>query len=232
MHSELDQVLVIFTKVPLPGAVKTRLASVLSAEQAARLQSCFLVDEIRLAMTLPDVEVVVAFTPAHAEAQLRAILPEPVRLLPQREGDLGKRMAQTFSHLFEAGRDLVVLIGSDLPTLPSSILAQAFAALAQADIVLGPSTDGGYYLIGMRRLHATLFDGVAWGTSLVLAQTAERIRTLGLRSASLPVWYDVDTPDDLSFLAAHLAVLEQDPKAVLPTVTFQTLEELALTGRK
>jgi rSAM/selenodomain-associated transferase 2/rSAM/selenodomain-associated transferase 1 len=123
--------------------------------------------------------------------------------LPQRGSDLGERMARAFADLFARGHARVVLVGADLPTLPSGAIRRAHALLRRgADLVLGPSEDGGYYLIGLQAPHPALFDGVEWGTPRVFEQTLARARALRLDVSLLSRWYDVDDPDSLRRAAA------------------------------
>ena len=146
------------------------------------------------------------FTPTEAAAEGAALIDDGIRaplLAPQRGGDLGERMASGFAELFAAGYTRVILIGSDLPTLPSTHLDQADHALRSgADVVLGPAGDGGYYLIGLRRARPELFSSMPWGSANVLTATLERASALGLAVKTLSTWQDVDTDDDLAGLAA------------------------------
>ena len=119
--------------------------------------------------------------------------------------DLGDRMKNTFSERFTEGYERVVIIGADSPSLPSAYVKQAFDF--KEDVVLGPSVDGGYYLIGMQRKFVNLFDGITWGSGNVLKETYSRLKSNGSTLGLLPVWYDVDRPDDLIFLKSHLELL-------------------------
>jgi rSAM/selenodomain-associated transferase 1 len=126
--------------------------------------------------------------------------------MPQQGDGLGDKMAACFSQSFDLGYRRVLLTGSDLPTLPPDYLQQAVTLIAkpQVDVVLGPSKDGGYYLIGLRQLHRALFDNMCWSTGTVLAETVQRAEANGLRVARLPRWYDIDTPADLKRLQTNL----------------------------
>ena len=194
---------VVFAKAPRPGAVKTRLCPPLSPAAAARLYRCFLLDTLDGVRALAGVTPVIAYAPRRARALFAARHPG-VRLLPQVGSDLGARMAGVFQRLFARGFDAVVIIGSNSPTLPRRHLRSAIRILGGADGVIGPSADGGYYLIGLRAPCPTLFAGVPWSTNRVLAVTLCRARRTGRRLRRLPAWYDVDTPDDLRRLAAEL----------------------------
>lgn len=204
---------VLFAKKPAPGAVKTRLQSQLSASQAARLYEALLLDcATALAATKADAKVV-AFAPAHAEDALRALLARIGRFeyVPQLEADLGQRMEALMQWAFAQGAERVVLIGSDSPSLPAAYIDEGLALLREREVVLGPSTDGGYYLVGRRRGDSRIFQDVAWSTGMVLEQTLARLgtQTLGL----LPPWYDVDTPAEAGFLKVHLEALARAGRA-------------------
>lgn len=200
--------IVIVGKPPSPGLTKTRLVPPLSYEAAADLYRAFLLDTIGLALGLgwDDTSLVHPAEPDAAD-QLRGLLPPGVRLRPQLGRGLGAALAGAFQAQFETGFSPVVLIGSDSPTLPPTLVDAAAGGLADHDLVVGPSADGGYYLIGMKRLHAGVFERIAWSTDAVFAQTMDRARDLGLRALVLPEWYDVDTADELLRLRQHLATL-------------------------
>ena len=197
--------LAVFAKAPIPEQVKTRLAPALTSEGAAALYRCFLLDTLGLARRVRSWETLLFYTPEEARQVLRDIVKEPLELIPQSRGDLGERMSQAFQQLFARGHRLAIIIGGDLPTLPLSRLRAAFSALEQKPVVLGPSLDGGYYLIGLQAPQPELFDGIAWGTPQVLEQTVHRLNRLGLEAECLEPWYDVDTVDDLRFLVSGSA---------------------------
>jgi hypothetical protein len=196
----------LMAKTPRAGEVKTRLCPPLSLEDAAELYYCFLCDTVAKVRTLPDISLVMAYTPCADRAWFAALAPG-FTLLPQRGRDLGQRMADCFDQLFASGYTGVLLTGSDLPTLPSRLIQQALDLMAdpQTDVVLGPSEDGGYYLIGLRTLHRELFEDMTWSTPQVLAETVQRAEAKKLRIAYLSHWFDVDTPADLARLQAALA---------------------------
>ncbi len=201
----MSRAFTIMAKAPRAGEVKTRLCPPLSAEEAAELSRCFLVDTLAKVNLLGAATPVLSYTPDEARDFFQALAPGFL-LLPQRGVDLGARMAHCFAQLFHRGYTDVLLMGSDLPTLPQDVLWQALDLMAQpqTDVVLGPSEDGGYYLIGLRTLHRELFEAMTWSTSRVLAETVERAETKGLQVAYLPDWFDVDTPEDLERLHAAL----------------------------
>ena len=198
---------VLFAKKPVPGAVKTRLQRLMSARDAARLYEAMLLDCATTLHATTAAAKVVAFAPVDAEDALRALL-DPIGVFeyaPQPDGDLGKRMEGLMQWAFARGAERVVLVGSDSPSLPASYIDEGLALLCEKEVVLGPSMDGGYCLVGRRKGESRIFQDVAWSTGLVLEQTLARLgtQTLGL----LPPWYDVDTPADVRFLKVHLEAL-------------------------
>jgi uncharacterized protein len=204
--SPLSKVAVaIMAKAPRPGAVKTRLCPPLVAAEAAALYRCFLLDKIAAVRALVDAQPVVAYTPDEARAEFAALAPDFI-LAPQHGPDLGARLHATLAGLLAAGYRGAIAVDSDTPTLPREFLQQAVDSLTRPgpDVVLGPTEDGGYYLIGVRVAHQALFDGVPWSTSVVLEITLRRAAAAGLKAVCLPAWFDVDTPDDLRRLQTVL----------------------------
>ena len=198
--------LVVMAKAPEAGRVKTRLSPPLSAGEAAELSRCFLLDTIERVREVRDVAPVIAHDPPEAAPLFRALAPE-FGLRAQHGTDLGARMADCAAAGLAAGATAVVLIGTDTPHVPAEQIRLAVRLLGEGahDVVLGPSEDGGYYLIGLRRLHRELFDSMAWSTAAVFEETIARCRSLQLRVALLPPGYDVDTPEALARLEADLA---------------------------
>jgi hypothetical protein len=205
--------LVVMGKAPLPGEVKTRLVAggALSAEDAAALYRCFLLDTLDLASRVSGVDTVLFFTPESAEALIRAMVPSANALVAQQGEDLAQRMVHIIDHQFHQGYEAVVLVGSDLPTLPLDYLNRAFAELEKpsVDLVLGPSQDGGYYLIGVKRPCPELLLDVNMSTPTVLKDTVGIAEGLGLEVILIPPWYDIDTKEDLARLRTEL---DSDPK--------------------
>lgn len=200
------RVLGLFAKQPTAGQVKTRLAVGSSPEWAADVAGAFLRDTVdRLAGV--EARRVLAFAPDDAEPFFADLVGDRFDLLPQQPGDLGQRMAAFFAAQLAGGAAAVVLLGTDSPTLPLAIVHEAFAQLATADVVLGPATDGGYYLLGCGPRLPPIFDGIQWGGARVLGDTIARLADRAWRVALLPPWYDVDTPQDWQMLCGHLAAL-------------------------
>lgn len=194
--------LAAMAKVPVAGEVKTRLCPPLRPEQAAELARCFLEDRVAQLGGLPASDRLVAFTPPERVAELRALLPPDVRLLPQRGADLGERMSRLLSDLLAEGYAGAIAVGTDTPTLPTAYLVEASEALRSgvADVVLGPSEDGGYYLIGLGAPAPELFVDMSWSTATVYAETLARAGATGRRTSILPSWFDVDRVPDLARL--------------------------------
>lgn len=229
-------VLGIFAKRPDSGQVKTRLALEFGEEFAAEAHAAMLFDLLDLwasdRFLAPGGRRVLVYSPDDAGPWFDARVPSAFALQPQAAGDLGARMHAFFAGELEDGAERVVLLGSDSPTLDPTIVVSAFLCLESRDVVLGPSTDGGYYLVGCRRAVPPIFENVNWSTSEVLAQTIERLRETDLTLSVLPPWYDVDTADDWRMLTGHLRAFRQagmDPS--LPRTEALT-ERIAGAGSK
>jgi uncharacterized protein len=208
----MRRALIIVGKPPAPGRTKTRLVPPLSADEAAALYAGFLLDSVTLGLGLGWEELTVVHPRAGGPA-LAALLPSETRLLEQPGEGLAYALPYAFARHLAEGFERVVLIGSDNPTLPPALIEQACVALDSVDVCIGPSADGGYYLIGLRDSHLGVFDAIEWSTSRVYSQTLARAARLGLRVSSLPEWYDVDEPPDLVRLQRDLAVA---PESVAP----------------
>ena len=203
-----NPVLGLFAKWPRAGLVKTRLAATVGPERAAAIARAFLLDTLDRLAAIP-VRRVVAFAPDEAREDFAALARGRFDLHPQGDGDLGVRMGRFIATEIAVGADAVVLVGADSPTLPREYIERAFAELERADVVLGPATDGGYYLIGCRQRVPPVFEGVRWGGSRVLADTIARLPGADWRLFLLPPWYDVDAPDDWHMLRGHIAALRR-----------------------
>lgn len=197
--------LLVFAKLPLPGAVKTRLTALLSDEEAAQLYEAFLLDALDQYRTL-GVAVRLYLAPGEAGGVPEAWYQRCDSLRWQQGDGLGARMQQAFLDGFAAGFERLVIIGTDHPTLPTEYVKAAFHALDQPlAISLGPSDDGGYYLLGLNDYFPDLFQGMSYSHSAVFEQTLERATATQAGITVLPSWYDVDTPDALRRLAHDLA---------------------------
>jgi rSAM/selenodomain-associated transferase 1 len=193
-------------KAPRPGCVKTRLAPMLGPEGCASLQAALITLAAAVATSVAPGATVVAFDPPDAEDEIAGLVPRGVELVPQRGGHLGERLTAAVTDVHAAHRGPLVVVGSDIPLLSAPHLRSALAALAAgADVVLGPSYDGGYYLAGMNRPEPSLFDipPSLWGGPDVLAATLARVTAAGLRYDLIEQLRDLDTPADALALAAE-----------------------------
>ena len=193
----MKQHLIVYAKRPLPGHAKTRLGTDIGMERAAgvyaRLLYAYLLDLLHADLADTCIELSVA-SPADVPF-FADTFPELV-VRSQIEGGLGQRMAASFAQAFAAGAETVVLTGSDIHGLDSQIVRAAFHALETAPVAIGPASDGGYYLIGMRAPGACLFEGIEWSSDHVLAQTEALADAQGLEMAYLPERFDIDTAEE------------------------------------
>jgi rSAM/selenodomain-associated transferase 1 len=199
----MTSALLIVAKRPVPGQTKTRLCPPLSAEQAAQLYECFLRDTLDLARAVSGVVRSIAYLP-HGECEYFRQLAPDFELLPQVGAGLGERLDNALTRCLSDGYERAVIMDSDSPTLPSTFVAQAFDALDDADVTLGPCDDGGYYLIGLRRPQPRLLREVRMSMPDVLRDTLALAEQDSLRVALLPTWYDVDTIQELDRLRDEL----------------------------
>jgi rSAM/selenodomain-associated transferase 1 len=196
---------VIMAKAPQAGAVKTRLCPPLSPQTAAGLYRAFLLDKIAQVRQLVQARPVLAYTPLESRSLFAALAPD-FWLIPQQGAELGERLINSFVQGFAAGYRGVLAIDSDTPTLPTEYLQQAIRLIAmpQTDVVIGPTEDGGYYLIGLRAMHRELFVDMPWSTAAVVPETRQRAEARGLKIAWLPPWFDIDTAEELQRLQTML----------------------------
>jgi len=199
-----DRTLVIMAKAPRSGTVKTRLAQTLPSPAITALYCSLLQDTIALAKSLPDVEVAV-MCPETDKADLEHFLGHSVPVVAQRGEGLAAGLISVFAH-FAAGGRRVIAFNSDSPHLSPSVLEGAFATLANSDLVLGPTHDGGYYLVGAKAAHPTLFENDGLGTSSALERLLARAQILKLSSRMTETFYDIDVAEDLVRLAPELAL--------------------------
>jgi rSAM/selenodomain-associated transferase 1 len=199
----------IMTKAPRAGEVKTRLSPPLTAEEAAMLNVCFLRDlarSIATACTTSPARGVGVYTPLGSEADYESILPPDFFLIPQRGNAFGERLIFAAEDLFNTGFESVCLINSDSPTVPASSFAEAAKELSKSRgrVVLGPSGDGGYYLIGLKQMHRRLVEEIDWITDRVLPQTLKRAAEIDVEVHQLPSGFDVDDRTALRRLCNEL----------------------------
>jgi rSAM/selenodomain-associated transferase 1 len=205
--------LLVVAKQPAPGQTKTRLCPPLTHDQAADLYDCFLRDTLSIMRAVSDVRCVIGYLPEDAQGYFRQLAPD-MELSPQRGASLGERLDHLLTEALLGGSQRAVIMNSDSPTLPAGYLGQAFDDLADADVVLGPTHDGGYYLIGVKQPQPRLLREVQMSTSRVLADTLELAKAGGLTVSLLPTWYDVDTIEELHQLDGEMAGLSVNGTAV------------------
>jgi rSAM/selenodomain-associated transferase 1 len=195
--------LLVVAKQPAPGQTKTRLCPPLTPDQAASLYECFLRDTLDTMRKIPDVMRVIGYLPEDARDYFRQIAPD-MKLALQRGTSLGERLDHLLTEALTNGSPRAVIMDSDSPTLPAAYIFQAFKLLEDVDVILGPTRDGGYYLIGVKQPQPHLLRQVQMSTSHVLTDTLALAKATGLTVSLLPAWYDVDTIADMHQLAREI----------------------------
>lgn len=198
------RVLVIMAKAPRPRHVKTRLLPQISPDQAAALYRCFLEDTLALARRLRDVHIALMCPAADCADVASSIADRSIHVAAQAGEGLAAGLTSVFREFAATAFDRIVAFNVDSPHIPAAYLESAFEALDTHEAVVGPTSDGGYYLIGATRAHSGLFEGDRLGTASALDSLVARLRDLSLTMAMLPAWYDVDVPEDLARLEAEL----------------------------
>ena len=218
--------IIVFTREPVPGSSKTRLAARIGARNAAALADAFTHDALAKVreLGLPLVIAASATRALQKNHYFRSLARRfDAALVDQEQGNLGVRMARVLTAFALTG---ALLIGTDTPSLPSSVLRRAVTLIRHNHVVLGPSLDGGYYLVGIRGAVPDMFRGIRWGGPRVLQQTVARLARLGIRPELAPAWYDVDRWADLMVLAEQQRRLGQHSTLPCP----QTAKVLARLG--
>jgi hypothetical protein len=198
-----ERVLVIMAKAPRPGAVKTRLTPSLPLQAVAAFYRCLLEDTLALAWSLGNVEVAI-MCPVSDVNELASLAGQAARIVAQKGEGLAAGLTSVFAHFAKGHQRRVIAFNSDSPHLPRSVLEEAFETLTAHDVVVGPTHDGGYYLVGAKTSHPTLFAGDGLGTSSALERLLSRARVLELSVAFADPFYDIDLAVDLIRLAAEL----------------------------
>jgi len=208
----------IMAKAPRAGRVKTRLSPPLTLAESAALNICFLRDTAESLASLHDAAGMVCYTPVGDEAAFDGLLPSGFALIAQRGDAFGERLLAAAEDILACGFGAVCLIDSDSPTVPAAAFQAAIAAMAREGdrVVLGPSHDGGYYLIGLKKAHAAVFERITWSTASVLEETLERAREAGIEVVLLPMWYDVDDAATLAILSDELLEAKAPEFATVP----------------
>ncbi len=215
----MKRAIIIMTKVPGHGNVKTRLHPFLTLDECRELAICLLKDTEKKISQF-NVPTIIAFTPVNQKNELNCILQYRHTLIEQRGSELGEKMYHAFEFAFGQGYESVVMIGTDSPTVPESEVSEAFEILGSSKgAVIGKTEDGGFYLIGFHSVRRELFEAVEWGSENAFRQTAANINRAGLSLQYIRTWYDVDKPEDLLRLRADL---ETNPE--LAPNTFEWLK--------
>jgi rSAM/selenodomain-associated transferase 1 len=211
------EVLAVFARAPELGRVKTRLCPPFTADEAVRFHRALVEDTLDHVGRLdrPGLSRVLLLSRPLLQATDLDV-PRGWTVGIQAPGDLGAKLSGFFGSAFRREARRVVVIGGDSPTLPLEILDEAFERLAQADVALGPASDGGYYLIGARLFLPEIFHGISWGSEAVLRQTREALERTGHRYHVLVPWYDVDRPEDLDRLREEIGYLRRAHPRLVP----------------
>lgn len=206
----MKEALVLVAKAPIEGQVKTRLIGELTAEDAKLLYVAFLSDTFAMMEDVcderDDLTLVHCYTPEDAEDAFAEVEREGCLMIAQRGNDLGERLTNCFADVFAMGFDSVTAIGGDSPTMPAEMVSEAMDCLeTENDVVVIPAEDDGYCLIGMRKLHKEVFQNIPWSTPDVMAATERQAKAAKLSLSVGPIWFDVDTPEELERLKQDLA---------------------------
>jgi uncharacterized protein len=200
----------VMIKTPRNGFSKTRLSPPFSLEDAANISRCFIKDTsatiAALSQEEPFVVGIAVYTPVGSESDLEELLPSGFKLIAQREADFGTRLSGAIQDLLSVGFAAVCLVNSDSPTLPPHYLRDlaTFLKKPKDRLIIGPSSDGGYYALGLRQAHRRLFEEITWNTERVYNETVERSKEINLPVITLPSWYDVDDQLALNRLLSEL----------------------------
>jgi uncharacterized protein len=228
--------LVLFARAPVLGRVKTRLSKERGEREAILLYTAFLRDVATVCANWRDEDVavdpnrrLVLYVEPHGEDPLLAEIARlaGARVVPQVGEDLGAKLRHIFDAEFARGARSVCAVGSDSPTLPRHLIDHAFRSLAWERVALGPSFDGGYWLVGAQRPAPEIFSDIPWSTPSVLNRTVAQLRGQGVRPYLLPFWYDVDEPSDLEPLVWHLRTLRERDASV-GAATWEALVRIGL----
>ena len=226
----MDACVIVFVKNPVPGQVKTRLIPYLSPEQAASLYRAFLVDWCNTLSTISTVHRIIAYTPPEGLNTLQTLIGEDSVYIPQVGASLGERLIAAARWAHNQGYAKFLFVGSDSPTLPIEYVERALDLLESRDVVIGPSVDGGYYLIGFSKHGAslsipTIFEEITWSTNVVFRQTLGKLQGIHAQLGLLPPWYDVDTPTGLQLLQDHLFGMDLAGESSPAPQTYSKLTE-------
>lgn len=195
----MDKALILFTRVPIPGKTKTRLMPFLTGEECAKVHTCFVKDIYAKAKEV-EADIFVFYTPKDEKEILKKELDDQAVFLPQYGDDLGERMKNAVGICLRMGYQKVILMGTDIPQIHPETLTDAFESLEKKDIVIHPTFDGGYYLIGMKKEYDSIWKIEHYGTNTVIYDTLQHMRSERLSTAVGQMYYDVDDKGDLLHL--------------------------------
>ncbi|KXZ39927.1 hypothetical protein SAMN05661008_00851 [Alkalithermobacter thermoalcaliphilus JW-YL-7 = DSM 7308] len=217
--------LILMTRVPIPGKTKTRLMEILSANECAQIHTNFLLDIFNVLHTLKeDIDIYLSYTPKEEFDLMKHIVPKYINTFPQRGDTLGDKMANSIEYLLNKGYSKVVLIGSDIPDIKDTDIKNAFDILNTKDVVIGPTYDGGYYLIGMKKIYRSIFsDDIKWGYKTVLEGTLDILNKLNINVGINTKLKDIDTKEDLIDFFERMN--QHDDKNILPKNTINFLKK-------
>lgn len=228
--------IIVFAKNPVPNEVKTRLIPFLPPERAASLYRAFLVDWCNVLHKIAAAQLVIAYTPPDSLIPMKNLIGLEAIYVSQVGSNLGERLISAAQWGSSQNYSKCLLVGSDSPTLPLQYVERAFKLLDSCDVVIGPSMDGGYYLIGFSAHGASLgipkvFQDISWSTDLVFRQTLERTKAVNVRLGLLPPWYDVDNPEGLQRLCDHLFAMQlAGEKISAPQTVLELSKIVELSG--
>lgn len=190
--------MVIMTRIPVPNKTKTRLLTILTPQECAHIHMAFLKDIIKTCSNIGNIDLFIFYGDEGPLSIIDNLLKDNIKVFPQKGKDLGEKMKNIFSELFQKGYTKVVLMGADIPEVKKEDIDNAFFKLENKDIVFGPTLDGGYYLVGMNKLYPLVFNSnIKWGTPEVFQETINSIRESGLKVDTISTHEDIDTKEDL-----------------------------------
>jgi rSAM/selenodomain-associated transferase 1 len=209
----MKNALIVFVRTPESGRVKTRLQRDLGKAETFKTYKSFITETLNICDRIRGADKFLGCFPTTKDLFLKGLSKKhKLRLFDQTGRDLGEKFINAFNDRFKEGYKKVVIIGSDSPTIPVDYIKQAFKHLDKNDFILGPCTDGGYYLVGAKKISKGIFKGIPWDSSEVLNRTLDKLYSNKGRFYLLPFWYDIDDISDLEFYKRHLRYLKKVKK--------------------
>ncbi|WP_432407764.1 TIGR04282 family arsenosugar biosynthesis glycosyltransferase [Wukongibacter sp. M2B1] len=223
----MKKALILMTRVPVPGRTKTRLMKILSGEECANLHKCFLLDLFNLFEYIKtDMDIYLTYTPENSFGLIEDMIPDYIECFPQKGKDLGEKMLNGFNYLLKKEYSQVALMGADIPDIQPDDIRNAFEVLEDSDIVLGPTTDGGYYLVAMKQVCPEIFeDKLKWGNKSVLEGTIDIANGFNLKVGLINKHTDIDTKNDLFSFMKKIENFEEKLD-IIPNNTINYLNNL------